>query len=65
MLEFEPNVREYVGELIGQWDRLCEGATKGLKGDEGEGGWIGKDGRLWLDCLPCKRKLCILNNVSY
>lgn len=53
VLEFEPNVREYVGQLIGKWDQLCEGSVKGLKGDEGDG-WLGRDGRLWLDCLPCK-----------
>jgi benzoate 4-monooxygenase len=27
--------------------------VKGLSGTEGEGGWHGRDGRLWLDCLPC------------
>lgn len=54
VLEFEPNVREYVGQLLGQWDRLCEAATMNRSGLEGEGGWFGKDGRLWLDCLPCE-----------
>ncbi|KIM86675.1 hypothetical protein PILCRDRAFT_96068 [Piloderma croceum F 1598] len=52
VIEFEPHVRQYVGELIQQWDRLCDGAVKGLSGTEGEGGWMGRDGRLWLDCLP-------------
>ncbi len=45
VLEFEPHVNRYIGQLLGQWDRL---------GDEGEG-WTGHDGCLWLDCLPCKR----------
>jgi benzoate 4-monooxygenase len=53
VLEFEPSVREYVGLLIKQWDRFCEGAKDGKQGDEG-GGWKGRDGRVWLDCLPCK-----------
>jgi benzoate 4-monooxygenase len=52
VLAFEPNVRQYVGELIQQWDRLCDGAAKGLSGPEGQGGWRGLNGRLWLDCLP-------------
>ncbi|EIN08191.1 cytochrome P450 monooxygenase pc-bph [Punctularia strigosozonata HHB-11173 SS5] len=52
VLEFEPHVREYVGLLIKQWDRLCAEAVKGGSGDEGEGGWRGESGRLWLDCLP-------------
>ncbi|KAI0074974.1 cytochrome P450 monooxygenase pc-bph [Panus rudis PR-1116 ss-1] len=52
VLEFEPHVRMYVGQLIAQWDRLCELGAKGLSGDEGEGGWRGKAGRVWLDCLP-------------
>lgn len=54
VIEFEPHVRQYVGELIQQWDRLYESATKGLSGNEGEGGWTGRAGRLWLDCLPCE-----------
>jgi benzoate 4-monooxygenase len=52
VLEFEPHVREYVGLLIKQWDRLGEEAVKGHSGAEGEGGWRGESGRLWLDCLP-------------
>ncbi|KII87769.1 hypothetical protein PLICRDRAFT_176536 [Plicaturopsis crispa FD-325 SS-3] len=52
VLEFEPNVRTYVGQLIQQWDRLFDRAVKGLSGPEGEGGWTGRNGRLWLDCLP-------------
>jgi benzoate 4-monooxygenase len=62
VIEFEPNVRQYVGELIQQWDRLYDGAVKGLSGTEGEGGWSGRDGRLWLDCLPCEfimRPICM------
>ncbi|ESK87653.1 cytochrome p450 [Moniliophthora roreri MCA 2997] len=52
VVEFEPHVRLYVGQLLDQWERLCSKAVKGESGTEGEGGWIGKNGRLWLDCLP-------------
>ncbi|KAI0826257.1 cytochrome P450 [Irpex lacteus] len=52
VLEFEPHVRLYVGQLIKQWDRLYDAGVKGLSGEEGEGGWRGRDGRVWLDCLP-------------
>lgn len=52
VLEFEPHVRLYVRQLIGQWDRLYEAGAKGLSGDDGEGGWIGRAERVWLDCLP-------------
>lgn len=52
VLEFEPHVRLYVGQLIRQWDRLYDAGVKGLSGEEGEGGWRGRDGRVWLDCLP-------------
>ncbi|KAJ7463301.1 cytochrome P450 monooxygenase [Mycena latifolia] len=51
VVEFEPNISLYVKMLIGQWDRLYERACKGFAGDEG-GGWVGRGGRLWLDCLP-------------
>lgn len=53
VLEFEPHVRFHVGALINQWDRLCSMAENGLTGPEGEGGWTGRNGLLWLDCLPC------------
>ncbi|KAM5532170.1 hypothetical protein V8D89_014195 [Ganoderma adspersum] len=52
VLEFEPHVREHLGTLFQQWDKLCEGGRKGLSGSEGEGGWHGSDGRVWYDCLP-------------
>lgn len=52
VLEFEPHVRHFVGQLLKQWDRLYDKALKdGLSGQEGEG-WIGREGRLWLDCFP-------------
>ena len=54
VVEFEPQVRLYVGLLLQQWDRLFDMAVKGMSGTEGEGGWRGEKGRLWLDCLPCK-----------
>ncbi|KAK0244643.1 cytochrome P450 monooxygenase [Armillaria nabsnona] len=51
VLEFEPHVRRYIGQLLGQWDKLYDKALKDMSGEEGEG-WTGRDGRLWLDCLP-------------
>lgn len=44
----------YVATFMRQWDRLYDMAVKGMSGDDGEGGWEGKDGRLYLDVLPCK-----------
>jgi benzoate 4-monooxygenase len=41
-----------VNQLLDQWSRLYDLAVQGKYGDEGEGGWKGHDGRLWLDCLP-------------
>jgi benzoate 4-monooxygenase len=52
VLEFEPSVRLYVAQFMNQWDRLFDQALKSQSGTEGEGGWFGKGGRLWLDCLP-------------
>jgi len=52
VVEFEPHIRQYVGTFIRQWDRLFTAALKGESGTEGEGGWRGAEGRLWLDCLP-------------
>ncbi|KAK7047898.1 hypothetical protein VNI00_006226 [Paramarasmius palmivorus] len=52
VVEFEPHVRLYVAQLLDQWERLCDMAVKGGSGSEGEGGWFGRDGKLWLDCLP-------------
>src|SRR6266852_6706170 len=37
VLEFEPYVRDYVRSFIQQWDRLCAGGAKGLRGNDGEG----------------------------
>ncbi|KAF8182061.1 cytochrome P450 monooxygenase [Pholiota molesta] len=51
VVEFEPQIRVYVGALLQQWDRLCALSLKGQSGTEGEG-WKGEGGRLWLDCLP-------------
>ncbi|KAJ7126286.1 cytochrome P450 [Mycena epipterygia] len=52
VVEFEPHIRLYVGMLLAQWDRLAASAAKGLSGDDGDGGWVGRGGRLWLDLLP-------------
>lgn len=52
--QFEPHIRQYVQLFMGQWDRLCNLAAKDMSGSEGEGGWKGEHGRLWLDFLPCE-----------
>jgi len=52
VLEFQPHIRLHIATLLGQWDRLYDDAVKGLSGTDGEGGWTGHEGRLWLDCLP-------------
>jgi len=52
VVEFEPHIRLYVSAFIKQWDRLFNSALKEMSGTEGEG-WTCRDGRLWLDCLPC------------
>ncbi|KAF8633143.1 hypothetical protein AX17_004644 [Amanita inopinata Kibby_2008] len=52
VLQFEPHLQRYVTQLIQQWDRLYESACKGHSGNDGEGGWHGRDGHLWLDLLP-------------
>ncbi|KAH8105770.1 cytochrome P450 monooxygenase pc-bph [Phellopilus nigrolimitatus] len=49
---FEPYVRQHVRELLARWDALCEGGAKGLAGDDGEGGWRSRGGRVWFNCLP-------------
>lgn len=53
VVEFEPHIRHHIKSFINHWDSLYERALKGESGNEGEG-WHGADGRLWLDCLPCK-----------
>jgi len=54
VLEFEPNVNNYVQQFLRQWDRLCAEGIKNPRGNDGEGGWRSRDGRIWLDCLPCE-----------
>ncbi|KAH7920155.1 cytochrome P450 [Leucogyrophana mollusca] len=49
--QFEPSVRQYVGQLFEKWDHLCDSASKGDSGTEGHG-WVGRNGRMWVDCLP-------------
>ncbi|KAK0476264.1 cytochrome P450 monooxygenase [Armillaria luteobubalina] len=51
VLELEPHVHHLVGQLLKRWDMLYDGALEGLSGQEGKG-WISREGRLWLDCLP-------------
>jgi len=52
VLEFEPYVKGYILSFLQQWDRLCAAGVKSSHGDDGEGGWVSRDGRIWLDCLP-------------
>jgi benzoate 4-monooxygenase len=52
VLEFEPHVKGYMLSLLQQWDRLCDAGAKSPRGDDGDGGWRSRDGRIWLDCLP-------------
>ncbi|KII96069.1 hypothetical protein PLICRDRAFT_96318 [Plicaturopsis crispa FD-325 SS-3] len=51
---FEPYIRVHVEKFAAWWDSMCAMAAKGMSGTDGKGGWTGRDGRLWLDCLPCK-----------
>ena len=52
MLAFEANARMALAKLVTQWDKLCAAGMQNLSGNEGEGGWFGKDGRVWFDALP-------------
>ncbi|KAK7045160.1 cytochrome P450 monooxygenase [Favolaschia claudopus] len=52
VLELETHIRRHIALLLVQWDRLYDGAVKGMSGSEGEGGWSGHNGRLWLNCFP-------------
>ncbi|KAL0959891.1 hypothetical protein HGRIS_011559 [Hohenbuehelia grisea] len=57
VLEFEPHIREYVSQLLTRWDTMVEkvknaSPSERVGGEEGEG-WEGREGRVWLDCLPC------------
>ena len=56
VLEFEPYLTRYILRLTERWERLYDLALEGMAGDEGEGGWEGKNGRLYLDIVPCKFK---------
>lgn len=53
VVEFEPHVRHHLTHLLQRWERLYDMSMKGITGDDGQG-WEGRDGRLWVDCLPCK-----------
>jgi benzoate 4-monooxygenase len=52
VLAFETNARIALSKLVAQWDKLSDGGIKNLSGKEGEGGWFGRDGRVWFDALP-------------
>jgi len=67
VLEFEPNLKRYVAQLMNQWDRLYDLARKDMSGNDGEGGWEGKNGRLYLDILPWANYLAfdIIGDLSF
>jgi benzoate 4-monooxygenase len=48
---FEPHIQAHIRELAGQWDRLCAAGARGEHGADADG-WVGREGRVWLDCLP-------------
>ncbi|KAJ7275608.1 cytochrome P450 monooxygenase [Mycena rebaudengoi] len=52
---------------IGRWGRLYDGAAKGLSGTDGAGGWFGRDGWLWFDCLPWVKYLAfdIIGDLAF
>ncbi|KAL5522615.1 hypothetical protein ACEPAG_8632 [Sanghuangporus baumii] len=52
ILDFEPYIHLHVAELLEQWDKLCERGKKGISGDDGAGGWEGRHGRVWFNCMP-------------
>jgi benzoate 4-monooxygenase len=49
VLEFEPHIRMYVAQLLGEWDKMWE--SNNSSGDQGDG-WVRENGRLWMDVLP-------------
>ncbi|KAJ7244039.1 cytochrome P450 monooxygenase [Mycena rebaudengoi] len=53
--------------LLAQWDRLYDGAAKGLSGTDGAGGWFGRDSWLWFDCLPWVKYLAfdIIGDLAF
>jgi benzoate 4-monooxygenase len=55
VLEFEPNLKHHVAQLIRQWDRLFDLARVGMPWKDGQGAiWKGKNNQLFLDLYPCK-----------
>ena len=58
ILEFEEHIREHVEVLIEKWDGFCQDAKKFndevFHGEQGEVGWIGREGIVCLDCMPCE-----------
>ena len=46
VLEFEPYVKSYVLLFLQQWDKLCAAGVKSSHGEDGDGGWISRDGRI-------------------
>ncbi|KAL5523028.1 hypothetical protein ACEPAF_1295 [Sanghuangporus sanghuang] len=48
----EPYIHQHVAEFLEQWDKLCEGGKNVCSGTEGEGGWQGRLGRVWFNCMP-------------
>ena len=53
-LEFEPVVRQYIGGVIRQWDRMCAAAATGKGGLIGDMVWTANGGRAVFDSLKCE-----------
>ncbi|KAF8329218.1 cytochrome P450 monooxygenase [Amanita rubescens] len=67
VLEFEPHLKRHVLQLIKRWDQFHDLALKGMSGNDGEGGWEGRDGRLYLNVLPWVNYLAfdIIGDLSF
>ncbi|KAF8352010.1 cytochrome P450 monooxygenase [Amanita rubescens] len=67
VLEFEPHLKRHVHQLIKRWDQFYDLALKGMSGNDGEGGWEGRDGRLYLNVLPWVNYLAfdIIGDLSF
>ncbi|KAH9937982.1 cytochrome P450 monooxygenase pc-bph [Amylocystis lapponica] len=51
--EFEPAIREHLGELCGKWDKLCEQVDSGKQeGILGTSAWTTEKGYVWFKCTP-------------
>lgn len=55
LAEFEPVFYQYDKILIKKWDELCAAGAKGIAGTKGDCVWKARNGRVWFDCMPCKK----------